>query len=53
MNRTALLESKFNGLAAKFVGEWVAIFWIGFSLRCFQRLSVAAWLPGTALSDDR
>ena len=34
-------------------GEWVAIFWMGFALRCFQRLSITAWLPGGALSDNR
>ncbi len=34
-------------------GERVAIFRIGFALRCFQRLSVTAWLPGAALSDNR
>jgi hypothetical protein len=34
-------------------GERVAIFRIGFALRCIQRLSVTAWLPGAALSDNR
>ena len=26
---------------------------VGFMLRCFQHLSLTAWLPGVALSDNR
>ena len=33
--------------------DWEIIFGSGFALRCFQRLSVGAWLPGDALSDNR
>jgi len=30
----------------------VSRFWGGFELRCFQLLSVRAWLPSIALSDN-
>jgi hypothetical protein len=33
--------------------EWLPIFGRGFGLRCFQPLSSIAWLPGSALSDNR
>jgi hypothetical protein len=33
--------------------EWVFIFGVRFQLRCFQLLSLPAWLPGDALSDNR
>ncbi len=33
--------------------EWLLIFRKGFGLRCFQPLSLTAWLPGYALSDNR
>src|SRR5438309_11037262 len=33
--------------------EWLPIFGRGFRLRCFQPLSSIAWLPGSALSDNR
>ena len=33
--------------------EWKTIFGSSFVLRCFQHLSVSAWLPGGALSDNR
>ena len=32
--------------------EYVSRFWGGFELRCFQLLSVRAWLPSIALSDN-
>lgn len=35
------------------VAEWVSIFKARFLLRCFQRLSLLAWLLGSALSDNR
>ena len=35
------------------VAEWPPIFGMGFGLRCFQPLSTAAWLPGSALSNNR
>jgi len=30
-----------------------SLFRSGFKLRCFQLLSLIAWLPGVALSDNR
>ena len=33
--------------------EWLSIFGRGFRLRCFQPLSPIAWLPGSALSNNR
>jgi hypothetical protein len=33
--------------------DWLPIFGRGFRLRCFQPLSSIAWLPGSALSDNR
>jgi len=33
--------------------EWLLGFGEGFPLRCFQRLTLAAWLPGDALPDNR
>ena len=33
--------------------EWKTLFGASFVLRCFQHLSVSAWLPGGALSDNR
>jgi|GEM_PF-5902048 hypothetical protein len=40
-------------VAYTLAGEWPPIFGEGFPLRCFQRLSPVAWLPGAALSDNR
>jgi hypothetical protein len=40
-------------LPRSLVREWLPIFRSGFELRCFQLLSTTAWLPGSALSDNR
>ncbi len=37
----------------RLAADWVSIFGGRFELRCFQLLSRPAWLPGSALSDNR
>ena len=50
---SAIISGPIKARRALKTGEWVAIFTMGFALRCFQRLSITAWLPGGALSDNR
>ena len=50
---SAMFPGSSTGSPCITTGEREAIFRMGFALRCFQRLSIAAWLPGAALSDNR
>ena len=41
-----------DGHPGSSVGDWWSLFRTRFELRCFQLLSVRAWLPSAALSDN-
>ena len=49
----ALVQSEHAVASMPSGPEWLPIFGRGFRLRCFQPLSSIAWLPGSALSDNR
>jgi len=49
----ALVQSQRTVTSSRNRLEWLSIFGRGFRLRCFQPLSPIAWLPGSALSNNR